>query len=101
MSIEFAVDLTSAGDRYWRIVDSNRVLTPPIWAGEIDWLISSLERIAETLDPKNFPDDHQAYPIEYIFRGTDAVVLLFDCKDGTPRDGQLGKLLTKEHSSFL
>jgi hypothetical protein len=37
------------------------------------------------LDPTNFPDDEQAYPIEFIVRGTDAVILLFDHKRGVPR----------------
>jgi hypothetical protein len=85
MAMELAADLTSAGDRYWRIVHSDRPLTPPIWSGEIDWLIASLERIAATLCTTDFPDDDQAYPVEFLFRGTDAVVLLFDHKHGGPR----------------
>jgi hypothetical protein len=87
MVIAFADNITSAGDRYWRIINpaESKPLTPPIWAGEISWLIGSLERIAATLDPAEYPDDDLAYPIEFLFRGTDAVVLLFDHRDGVPR----------------
>src|SRR5262245_21217993 len=85
MTMQFAAELTSAGDRYWRIVDSDRPLTPPIWAGESNWLIGSLERIDTTFDVADYPDGDEVYPIEFLVRGTEAVVLLFDHKNGRPR----------------
>jgi hypothetical protein len=87
MTIAFEDRLTSAGDRYWRIVDSvtSQSFTPPIWTAEIGWFVQSLERIAATLNPVDYPEDERAYPIEYLFRGIDAVVILFDRKYGVPR----------------
>src|SRR4030095_4114023 len=86
MTIALAQDKTKRGDRFWRVVDkvSGRPLSPPIWSGEIEWFVESLEAIALGLDVGAFLPVEGAYPLAVRIHGLHAVVLLLANSDPEP-----------------
>jgi hypothetical protein len=76
--LEQSSELTTAGDRYWRF--TNRVVpiekALPIWASELDWFLTVLMGISQSLDLESLPAAQQPYPLAVRPAGTGALLVM-------------------------
>jgi hypothetical protein len=75
---ELVEEPTKNGDLYWRLGTSlvRPPRGPPIWVSEVDWIVSAIKDIADTLVVDEFAPSQRTYPLAFRPSGKHALVIL-------------------------